>query len=87
MRLWTLGCPLAPAVPARSQTPRRSHVTERPSLTVEQTLDDRLGRLNEPIVSNLPAGHVDEQWTLPLGLMAELDTNRPAIKFAECAVE
>jgi muramoyltetrapeptide carboxypeptidase len=62
-------------------------VTERPSLTVEQTLDDRLGRLNEPIVSNLPAGHVDEQWTLPLGLMAELDANRPTIRFAECAVE
>jgi muramoyltetrapeptide carboxypeptidase len=61
--------------------------TERPSLTVEQTLEDRLGRLNKPILSNLPVGHIDEQWTLPLGLTAELDASRHAIRFAESAVE
>jgi muramoyltetrapeptide carboxypeptidase len=40
--------------------------------------DDVLGEiahsLGVPCLSGVPVGHIDEQWTIPLGAMAELDT-------------
>jgi muramoyltetrapeptide carboxypeptidase len=32
-----------------------------------------------PCVLGVPVGHVDEQWTLPLGAEAELDADAPAL--------
>ena len=34
---------------------------------------DEIGRANLPIAANLPIGHTDPQWVLPLGVRAELD--------------
>jgi muramoyltetrapeptide carboxypeptidase len=43
-------------------------------------LDDVIGeialRLGVPAVAGLPVGHIDDQWTLPLGASASLDTER-----------
>jgi len=30
--------------------------------------------LGVPCLAGIPVGHIDEQWTIPLGAMAELDT-------------
>jgi muramoyltetrapeptide carboxypeptidase len=40
---------------------------------VLELLSDRLEPLGVPIVYGLPIGHSREQWTLPLGVMAEID--------------
>jgi muramoyltetrapeptide carboxypeptidase len=44
-----------------------------------RTLDDVLHELaqvlNIPCVVGLPVGHIDEQWTLPLGALAQLDAD------------
>jgi muramoyltetrapeptide carboxypeptidase len=44
-----------------------------------RTLDDVLRELaqalNIPCVVGLPVGHIDEQWTLPLGALAQLDAD------------
>lgn len=47
-----------------------------PSFTVEQVLQDRLGDLGIPIVSELPFGHDGANAALPVGVMAQLDGNQ-----------
>lgn len=41
-------------------------------------LDEVVGEiataLNVPCLTGIPVGHIDDQWTIPLGAMAELDT-------------
>jgi muramoyltetrapeptide carboxypeptidase len=36
-----------------------------------------------PCVLGVPVGHIDDQWTLPLGLEAELDADTPALRLVE----
>lgn len=44
-----------------------------------RTLEDVLGeiatRLDIPCITNIPVGHIDEQWTIPLGATATLDAD------------
>ena len=35
-----------------------------------------------PTFSGIPIGHIDDQWTLPLGAMAELDADRGTLHVA-----
>lgn len=41
------------------------------------------GRPDLPIVANLPFGHTDPQWVLPLGVMAELDIEARTLRLVE----
>jgi muramoyltetrapeptide carboxypeptidase len=43
--------------------------------SLDRVLADAAGRAGVPCVSNAPFGHIDEQWTLPIGAMAELDAD------------
>jgi muramoyltetrapeptide carboxypeptidase len=43
--------------------------------TLQRVLADAARRAGVPCVSGAPFGHVDEQWTLPLGATAELDAD------------
>ena len=47
-----------------------------PSLTIAQVLRDRLGDLNIPIVWDLPFGHDGANAALPVGVLAELDSDK-----------
>lgn len=42
-----------------------------------------LGRAALPVVSNLPFGHTDPQWVLPLGVRAELDADDGSLRLVE----
>lgn len=48
------------------------------------TLDDVVAELADalgvPAVAGVPVGHIDDQWTLPLGAPAELDAGAPAVR-------
>lgn len=44
------------------------------TLPLEQVLRDTAERAGVPCLSGVPVGHIADQWTLPLGAMAELDT-------------
>ena len=54
--------------------------------TSSRTLDDVLREAADlagvPAVAGIPVGHIDDQWTLPLGAMAELDADRNALHVA-----
>ena len=53
---------------------------------IDSMLQERLGKLNIPVVSGLPVGHGSENISLPLGLPASLDTERMLLTIEESAV-
>lgn len=56
------------------------------SLSLQETLDDRLGDLRGPVTYGLPFGHVREQCTLPVGIRARLDSEQGTLQLLEAAV-
>lgn len=55
------------------------------SFTVEEVLRDRLGGLGKPVLSNLYFGHTADKTTLPLGVMAVLDSDLGGLAIIEAA--
>jgi len=47
----------------------------RQSRTLDDVLAEFAGTLNIPCIAGIPMGHVDDQWTIPLGAIAMLDTD------------
>jgi len=56
------------------------------SLSLPDTLRDRLGSLGIPVAYGFPFGHVAHQATLPYGIRAEMDTERGTLTLLEAAV-
>jgi muramoyltetrapeptide carboxypeptidase len=59
---------------------------EEISLTLDQTLDMHLQPLKIPAVTGYSIGHIRNQFTIPLGLRATLDTERQTVTLLEPAV-
>lgn len=57
-----------------------------PSLSLPETLRDRLGGLGIPVVYGLPFGHVAHQMTFPYGIGAELDATAGSLTLMEVGV-
>jgi muramoyltetrapeptide carboxypeptidase len=55
-----------------------------PSLA--ELLHDRLGDLGVPVASGFPFGHVDDNWTLPVGARARLDASAGTLELLEAGV-
>jgi len=47
----------------------------RQSRTLDDVLAEFASSLNIPCIAGIPMGHVDDQWTIPLGAIATLDTD------------
>jgi muramoyltetrapeptide carboxypeptidase len=56
------------------------------TLTLDQTLDIHLQPLKKPAVSGYSFGHIRNQFTLPVGINAMLDTGRQTLTLLEPAV-
>jgi muramoyltetrapeptide carboxypeptidase len=56
------------------------------SLTLEEVFDDHLKPLGVPAWHGAMIGHIDQQWTLPIGLSAEIDAGAGTLRLAEPAV-
>jgi muramoyltetrapeptide carboxypeptidase len=54
---------------------------------LSRTLDDLLSEfaeaLNIPCIAGIPMGHVDDQWTIPLGAIATLDADSSTLNVEE----
>jgi muramoyltetrapeptide carboxypeptidase len=48
-------------------------------MPLSETLRDRLADLGVPVLTQLPIGHDGEQWTLPIGLQAQIEDGRIVI--------
>jgi muramoyltetrapeptide carboxypeptidase len=56
------------------------------SLSLDQTLDQHLLPLTIPAVSGYSFGHIRNQFTLPVGVHARLDTDSQTVTLLEVAV-
>lgn len=51
-----------------------------------EVLHDRLGGLGIPVAVGFPFGHIDDNWTLPMGIPARLDADAGSLALLEPAV-
>lgn len=56
------------------------------SQSLIEVLKDRLGDLGIPVIYGLSFGHIRDQFTLPIGIAAELDTEKATMTFLETGV-
>jgi muramoyltetrapeptide carboxypeptidase len=56
------------------------------SLTLDQTFDMHLEPLKIPAVTGYSFGHIRNQFTIPVGVRATLDTERQTLTLLEPAV-
>jgi len=56
------------------------------SFTLMEVLDDRLGNLKIPVVYGMSFGHVKDKFTIPFGVLAELDADKQTLTLLEKAV-
>ena len=56
------------------------------ALRFDEVLETYLLPLGVPVAYGFPFGHVDDQWTLPLGVRARLDAGRGTVELLEPAV-
>lgn len=66
--------------------PREFKPSYESTLSVGEVVDDILGRLRIPVLSGLTIGHTDDQVTLPLGVMAQLDADKGELVIEESGV-
>lgn len=60
---------------------------DAPSASLLSVFHDRLGGLGVPVVYGLSFGHIRDNFTLPMGIVAELDTDKATLTFLETAVK
>ena len=65
---------------------RTENDLDSPSQSMLEVFRDRLGGLGIPVIYGLSFGHIRDQFTLPLGINAELDTAKSTLTFLESAV-
>jgi muramoyltetrapeptide carboxypeptidase len=53
---------------------------------LEEVLETYLAPLGVPVAWGFPVGHIDDQWTLPLGVRARLDADAGTLELLEAAV-
>jgi muramoyltetrapeptide carboxypeptidase len=56
------------------------------SQTLIDVVKDQLGNLGIPVIYGLSFGHIRDQFTLPIGIEAELDTEKATMTFLESGV-
>jgi muramoyltetrapeptide carboxypeptidase len=56
------------------------------ALGLDEVLGNYLGPLRIPVAYGFPVGHIDDQWTLPLGVRARLDADAGELDVLESAV-
>jgi muramoyltetrapeptide carboxypeptidase len=56
------------------------------ALGFDQVLTTYFGALNVPVAYGFPVGHIDAQWTLPIGVRARLDADAGELDLLEPAV-
>lgn len=60
--------------------------TSEGALGFDEILSTYFEPLGVPVLSGVPIGHVDEQWTMPIGVLARLDASAGEVELLEPAV-
>ena len=65
---------------------RMRHATFEGALGLDEVLRTYFAARHIPVACGFPIGHVQEQWTLPIGAMAELNATRGELTLLEASV-
>lgn len=65
--------------------PRKYDPSFESTFSLGEVLDEILGKLKIPVLGGLTIGHTDDQLTLPLGVMASLDSDKGELTVEEAA--
>ena len=65
---------------------RTENDLDSPSQSMIDVLRERLGGLGIPVIYGLSFGHIRDQFTLPMGINAEIDTANSTVTFLESPV-
>ncbi len=65
---------------------RRYNFYPNKSFTARQVIESRLKQLKVPSVIGVPIGHMEDKWTLPIGIKAKLDADNGSLTILESAV-
>jgi muramoyltetrapeptide carboxypeptidase len=60
--------------------------TSEGALGFDEVLSTYFGSLGVPVAYGFPIGHVEDQWTMPLGVRARLDAGAGEVTLIEAAV-
>lgn len=60
--------------------------TEDGALGFDEVLETHLAPLRIPVAYGFPIGHVDDQWTLPVGIRARVDAGTGEVELLEASV-
>jgi len=60
--------------------------TEDGSFGVDQVLTHYFAPLGVPVLYGLPIGHIDDQWTIPVGVRARVDADAGSVELLDAAV-
>lgn len=63
-----------------------SRGTDGGALGLDEVLHTYFDPLKVPVAAGFPIGHIDDQWTLPIGVRAELDATRGELTLLDPAV-
>ncbi len=74
------------STPRRTNTETQPTTPQPPSPTIIDVFKDRLGDLGIPVVYGLSFGHIRDQFTLPVGIEAQFDTENSTMTLLENAV-
>ena len=62
------------------------HFYPNRSFTAREVIESRLKDLGIPAVLGVPIGHMEDKWTMPIGVMAELDADKKSFTILETPV-
>lgn len=57
-----------------------------PTLTQSEVFEDYISMINKPVITNFPFGHIDDLFTIPLGIRVKIDSNNNKVEFLEPGV-
>lgn len=60
--------------------------SDGPTLTQAEVFEDYISKIDKPVITNFPFGHIDDLFTIPLGIRVKIDSNNNKVKFLEKAV-
>jgi muramoyltetrapeptide carboxypeptidase len=67
---------------ALTQIPTDSAEIEPTAPTLRDVLRGLAESLRIPCIEGIPVGHIQDQWTIPLGAQAELDADARSLRVA-----
>ncbi|NNE67453.1 MAG: LD-carboxypeptidase [Pyrinomonadaceae bacterium] len=60
---------------------------DEPSQSLMEVLNERLGNLGIPVIYGLSFGHIRDQFVIPIGIRAEMNTSKSSLIYIERAVK